>query len=141
MTPLPPSSDPTPLPDPLRIPEADDAAGLAGRTAALAQALDRARCEVEAGVPIDLAGLEDRVARLCAAAETLPRGDARTLLGPLGDLVAALDPLATALTAQHALCRESIAAALAGRDDPHSARRRATAAYGGGGVPPAPDAP
>ncbi|WP_372398718.1 hypothetical protein ABMY26_18900 [Azospirillum sp. HJ39] len=105
-------------------------APLAERAAALAATLDDARREAESGVLIDLAGLEDRVARLCAEAEGLPRGAARALLGPLGDLVAALDPLAAALTDQQAQREEAIAAALDGRDDPHTARRRAAAAYG-----------
>ncbi|CAO3421433.1 hypothetical protein [Azospirillum endophyticum] len=109
---------------------ADSAARLAERAAALGATLDEARAQAEAGVLIDLAGLEDRVAHLCLAAEALPRGEARTLLGPLGDLVAALAPLAAALTDQQTRREETIAAALAGRDDPHSARQRAAAAYG-----------
>ncbi|PWC85826.1 hypothetical protein TSH100_14725 [Azospirillum sp. TSH100] len=104
--------------------------------------LDDARAQAEAGVLIDLAGLEDRVAHLCLAAEALPRGEARTLLGPLGDLVAALGPLAAALTDQQSRREEAVAAALAGRDDPHTARQRAAAAYGrtaGPGAPALPD--
>ncbi|KAF1853906.1 hypothetical protein Lal_00005115 [Lupinus albus] len=120
----PPSSDP-PLPE-----GAESAAGIAQRAAALGATLDDARAQAEAGVLIDLAGLEDRVAHLCLAAEALPRGDARTLLGPLGDLVAALGPLAAALTDQQKGREEAVAAALAGRDDPHTARQRAAAAYG-----------
>lgn len=96
--------------------------------AALAEALIEARREAEAGAPIDLAGLEERVAALCAATESRPRSEARALLGPLGDLVAALDPLADALKTQYA-ARD---AALDGRDDPHTARQRAVAAYGRG---------
>ncbi len=96
-----------------------------GDIVTLAQALAEARREAETGVLIDLAGLEDRVAILCAAAESLPRSEARALLGPLGDLVAALDPLAAALKSQHTT-RD---AALDGRDDPHTARQRAAAAY------------
>lgn len=96
--------------------------------AALSIALAEARREAEAGVLIDLAGLEDRVAALCATAESLPRSEARALLGPLGDLVAALDPLAAVLKSQYAV-RD---AALDGRDDPHTARQRAVAAYGRG---------
>lgn len=97
----------------------------AADVAALSMALAEARREADTGVLIDLAGLEDRVAALCAAAESLPRPEARALLGPLGDLVAALDPLAAALKTQYA-ARD---AALEGRDDPHTARQRAAAAY------------
>jgi len=109
---------------------AESAARIAQRAAALGATLDDARAQAEAGVLIDLAGLEDRVAHLCLAAEALPRGEARTLLGPLGDLVAALGPLAAALTDQQKGREEAVAAALAGRDDPHTARQRAAAAYG-----------
>lgn len=114
---------------------AESAARIAERAAALAATLDDARAQAEAGVLIDLAGLEDRVAHLCLAAEALPRGEARTLLGPLGDLVAALGPLAAALTDQQSRREEALAAALAGRDDPHTARQRAVAAYGRTGIP------
>ncbi|MFP5516874.1 MAG: hypothetical protein ACLGJC_27805, partial [Alphaproteobacteria bacterium] len=105
-------------------------AELTERAASLGSALQEARAEAEAGVPIDLAGLEESVAHLCAEAERMPRSDAQSLLGPLGDLVAALDPLAASLTDQQARHEQSLAAALAGRDDPHTARQRAAAAYG-----------
>ena len=120
----PPSSTP-PIPDGI-----ESAARIAERAAALAATLDDARAQAEASVLIDLAGLEDRVAHLCRAAEALPRGEARKLLDPLGDLVAALGPLAAALTDQQKGREEAVAAALAGRDDPHTARQRAAAAYG-----------
>ncbi|WP_452001953.1 hypothetical protein [Azospirillum largimobile] len=105
-------------------------AELMERAASLGAALEEARAEAEAGALIDLAGLEDSVARLCAEAEGMPHDEARALLGPLGDLVAALDPLAASLADQQANREQSIAAALAGRDDPHTARQRAAAAYG-----------
>lgn len=123
-------------------PESTESAGrIADQALALGATLDDARTQAEAGVLIDLAGLEERVAHLCLAAEALPRGEARTLLGPLGDLVAALAPLAAALTDQQARQEEAIAAALAGRDDPHTARQRAAAAYGRSGGPSAPGRP
>lgn len=134
--PSPPPSSTRPSPDAAR-----SAAGVAEQAAALGATLDDARRQAEAGVLIDLAGLEDRVAHLCLAAEALPRGEARSLLGPLGDLVAALAPLAAALTDQQARREETIAAALAGRDDPHTARQRAAAAYGRSGAPAAPGLP
>lgn len=118
-------------PSPPRSPQAAcSVAELTERAASLGAALEEARAEAEAGVPIDLAGLEDSVARLCAEAEGMPRSDAQALLGPLGDLVAALDPLAASLADQQAKREQSITAALAGRDDPHTARQRAAAAYG-----------
>lgn len=130
--PMPPSSLP-PSPE-----GAESAIGIAQQAAVLGATLDDARAQAEAGVLIDLAGLEDRVAHLCLAAEALPRGEARTLLGPLGDLVAALGPLAAALTDQQKGREEVIAAALAGRDDPHTARQRAAAAYGRSAGPAGP---
>lgn len=119
----PPSLPPSPR-------ESRSVAELTERAASIAAALEVARAEAVAGVPIDLAGLEESVAHLCAAAEGMPRSDARTLLGPLGDLVAALDPLAASLADQQAKREQSISAALSGRDDPHTARQRAAAAYG-----------
>ncbi|WP_284198474.1 hypothetical protein, partial [Azospirillum oryzae] len=93
-------------------PESTESAGrIAEQAAALGATLDDARTQAEAGVLIDLVGLEERVAHLCLAAEALPQGEARTLLGPLGDLVAALAPLAAALTDQQARREETIAAA------------------------------
>ncbi|MBY6261593.1 hypothetical protein EI613_06565 [Azospirillum sp. 412522] len=127
----PPSTPPSPEP-------AESAGRIAERAAALGAMLHDAHREAEAGTLIDLAGLEDRVAHLCLAAEALPRGEARILLDPLGDLVAALAPLAAALTDQQARREETIAAALAGRDDPHTARQRAAAAYGRPGAPAGP---
>ena len=118
-------------PSPPRPPRgACSLAELTERAASLGAALEEARAEAEAGALIDLAGLEDSVARLCAEAEGMPHNEARALLGPLGDLVAALDPLAASLADQQAKREQSIAAALAGRDDPHTARQRAAAAYG-----------
>ncbi|KAA0597323.1 hypothetical protein J2848_000486 [Azospirillum lipoferum] len=120
---------------------AESVARIAERATALAGTLDDARAQAEAGILIDLAGLEDRVAHLCLAAEALPRGEARTLLGPLGDLAAALGPLAAALTDQKNRREDAIAAALAGRDDPHTARQRAAVAYGRTAGPAAPALP
>ncbi|WP_143273418.1 hypothetical protein [Azospirillum palustre] len=134
--PMPPSMPPSSLsPSPEG---AESAIGIAQQAAVLGATLDDARAQAEAGVLIDLAGLEDRVAHLCLAAEALPRGEARMLLGPLGDLVAALGPLAAALTDQQKGREEAVAAALAGRDDPHTARQRAAAAYGRSAGPAGP---
>ncbi|PGH54047.1 hypothetical protein CRT60_29920 [Azospirillum palustre] len=133
---MPPSMPPSSLsPSPEG---AESAIGIAQQAAVLGATLDDARAQAEAGVLIDLAGLEDRVAHLCLAAEALPRGEARMLLGPLGDLVAALGPLAAALTDQQKGREEAVAAALAGRDDPHTARQRAAAAYGRSAGPAGP---
>lgn len=142
MTRPPPPPPSTPPSSTLPIPNgAESAARIAEQAAALGATLDDARTQAEAGILIDLAGLESRVAHLCLAAEALPRGEARTLLGPLGDLVAALGPLAAALTDQQKRQEEVIAAALAGRDDPHTARQRAAAAYGRTAGPAGPALP
>ncbi len=116
------------------------ASGIAADIAAVEAALAEARRQAEDGATIDLSGLETRVASLCTAVAALPAGAARVLRGPLGDLVAALAPLADALAAQHARRGDAIAAAIDGRSDPHTARHRASAAYGRNpqAAPPAP---
>lgn len=96
--------------------------------AAVAAALEEARAQAEAGTPIDMAGLDARVAELCGTAQA--SGD-RTLLPGLESLVRALDALAGALVRQ----QDSMAAAAEGRADPHTARQRAAAAYGRGAAP------
>ena len=93
--------------------------------AAVAAALDEARIQADAGAPIDLTGLEARVAELCAAAvEQRAHGSA----DDLESLVRTLDALADTLARQ----RESMMAAAEGRPDPHTARQRAAAVYGRG---------
>jgi len=93
--------------------------------AAVAAALDEARIQAGAGAPIDLTGLETRVAELCAAAtEQRARGAADAL----ESLVRTLDALADTLARQ----RESMLAAAEGRPDLHTARQRAAAVYGRG---------
>ncbi|MCW2237387.1 hypothetical protein [Azospirillum canadense] len=102
--------------------------------AAVSAALDDACAQAEAGAPIDLAGLESRVAELCAAAEDHRGGAlAEPLRAEFQALVAALDALAGALARQ----RETMAAAAEGRPDPHSARQRAASAYGRTATPAA----
>ena len=96
---------------------------------ALLAALEETRAQVEAGLTADLTGLDTRVAALCAEAEAA-RGDA-DLSAALESLLPALDAIAAALTRQN----ETLAAAAEGRHDPHTARRRASAAYGRGGLP------
>ncbi|WP_448203218.1 hypothetical protein [Azospirillum sp. sgz302134] len=100
--------------------------------AAVAAALDEARTQADAGAPIDLAGLEARVAELCAAA--VETRDATAAPG-LEALLRALHSLAESLTRQ----RDSMAAAAEGRPDPHTARQRAAAVYGRGAALPASD--
>ncbi len=113
--------------------------GVADEIARLTAAVAEARRQAESGAPIDLSGLEERVSALCADAMARPKADIRPHLDRLGDLVAALDPLAATLTAQHILRRDTIADALDGRGDPHSARHRAAAAYGRGPTPQPPE--
>ncbi|RJF82216.1 hypothetical protein D3877_19400 [Azospirillum cavernae] len=123
-------------------PPADDSGphqGIAQDIARVTSAVAEAQRQAETGVPIDLSGLEERVSALCAAAMSRPMAEIRPHLGRLGDLVAALDPLAATLTAQHILRRDMIADALDGRGDPHSARHRAAAAYGRGPTPQPPE--
>lgn len=118
MTGVPPAADSGPD---LDLPQA-----LARLTADLAHAQRWA----EDGDAIDLSGLETRVSNLCATILARPRETVRTLLEPLAELVAALDPLAAAINAQHTRFRDTIATD--GRSDPHTARHRAAAAYGRG---------
>ncbi|WP_207456832.1 hypothetical protein [Azospirillum sp. SYSU D00513] len=94
--------------------------------AAVATALEDARAQAEAGAPLDLAGLDERVGALCAAAAGLPGAQAKELLPELERLLGTLDSLAGSLDRQHALLRD----AAEGRPDPYTARQRATAAYG-----------
>lgn len=93
---------------------------------ALAAALEDTRDQMEAGLAADLTGLDTRVAALCAEAQSA-RGDAE-LAAALERLLPTLDAVAEALTRQ----RETLAAATEGRHDPHTARQRASAAYGRG---------
>jgi hypothetical protein len=125
-------------------PPADDSRpdqGVAQDIARVTSAVAEAQRQAEAGAPIDLSGLEEQVSTLCAAALSRPKAEIRPHLDRLGALVAALSPLAATLTAQHALRRDIIAAALDGRDDPHSARHRAAAAYGRGPTPQPTESP
>ncbi|WP_353857627.1 hypothetical protein [Azospirillum formosense] len=107
---------------------------------ALAAALEETRDQMEAGLAADLTGLDTRVAALCAEAQSA-RGDAE-LAAALERLLPTLDAVASALTRQ----RETLAAAAEGRHDPHTARQRASAAYGRGAaaapgdLPPEPPA-
>lgn len=100
--------------------------GVARGIAAVTAVLDDARVQADSGARVDLAGLDARVAELCAAAAALPPPHARAQLPALDRMLAALDGLAGALTRQ----RDTLAAAAEGRHDPHTARRRAAAAYG-----------
>ncbi|ALJ35740.1 hypothetical protein D9623_11130 [Azospirillum brasilense] len=116
-----------------------DAATLRRDIQALTAALEETRAQMEAGLAADLTGLDSRVATLCAEAQSA-RGDAE-LAAALERLLPTLDAVAAALTRQ----RETLAAAAEGRHDPHTARQRASAAYGRGasaapGDPP-PDPP
>ncbi|MBK3800598.1 hypothetical protein GAY33_15375 [Azospirillum brasilense] len=93
---------------------------------ALTAALEETRAQMEAGLAADLTGLDTRVATLCAEAQSVC-GDAE-LAAALERLLPTLDAVAAALTRQ----RETLAAAAEGRHDPHTARQRASAAYGRG---------
>lgn len=98
--------------------------------AALRAALEEARDRAQAGSPLDLAGLEARTAALCEAVLSLPGDRPASLTSALGEVLAALDPLAAAMAAQHRVLAETLAAAAEGRPDPHTARQRAATVYG-----------
>ncbi|WP_029008865.1 hypothetical protein [Azospirillum halopraeferens] len=103
--------------------------------AAVAAALAQARDEAEGGAWLDLDGLGERVRTVCDAALALAPEEARPLLARLEAVVDALDSLAAVLARQ----RDALAAAgpVIG---PHTARRRAVAAYGAA-PPPGPADP
>lgn len=109
--------------------------------AALRAAVDEARDRAREGSPLDLAGLEAQAAALCDAVLALPRDRAEPLTAALAGVLAALDPLAQALTAQHTAVADTLAAAAQGRADPHTARQRAAAVYGRPGPAVSAEAP
>ncbi len=88
---------------------------------AVAAALADAGAQAEAGALVDLVGLEERVAALCAAVEALPGNEGQALLAELEAIIRALDGLAATLTSQRAQ--------LDG-EETHSARQRAATVYG-----------
>lgn len=92
----------------------------------IARTLEDAAGAADAGSPIDLSGLDERVAALCGEARVLPAGVARGLLADLQTLLSTLDRLTAALARQ----RDTLAAAAEGRPDPHTVRQRAVSAYG-----------
>lgn len=96
---------------------------------AVSAALADAAAQAESGALVDLAGLDARVAALCAAAEALPRGEGRALLDDLQSLIAALDALSATLSRQSALTAGA---------ETHTARQRAAVVYGRPAVPPVP---
>lgn len=101
--------------------------------AAVAAALDEAGAQADAGAPVDLCGLDGRVAALCGAVDGLSRDEARALLPDLEALVAALGALASTLARQRDL---------AAGGETHTARQRAAAVYRRPAPPPTqPDAP
>jgi hypothetical protein len=69
------------------------------RLDAEAASLAQARAAVTGGEDVLLDRLDGRVGALCRAVETLPPGEARTLLDDLGRLNNALDDLAAAVWA------------------------------------------
>jgi hypothetical protein len=106
--------------------------------AAVAAALDEACAQADGGalldLTLDLTGLDERVGVLCTAASELPGAQAKALLPDLEALIGRLDALAVVLTRQH----NSLLAAAEGRPDPHTVRRRASAAYGRASSPDTP---
>jgi hypothetical protein len=87
---------------------------------------------VTGGTPIDLTGLDDSIAAMCAAIAELPLEQRPALKSALLRLMAELDTLVASLQQQ----QESISQELKGV----SSRRKAVSAYGkGGGAGPRKD--
>ena len=80
----------------------------------IAAALGLARDAVQADGLVHLAGLEERVERVCAAATALPAAEARALEADLAALIDRLDGLAADLAAQ----RDRVAALFDGPTGP-----------------------
>lgn len=97
---------------------------------ALAAVLDQASNAADKGLQIDLSGLDAQIASVCAAAHDMPTAQAKALLADLDRIIRGLDSLGTVLSRQ----RDALQAAAEGRADPHTARRRAAAAYGHGPI-------
>lgn len=102
------------------------AAEIAADIARLTALLDEAASEAETGALIDLQTLDTRIDLVCRAALALPAIEARTLADELERLSRALNRADHAMRTRH----ETLRAATEGRMDPHTARRRARAAYG-----------
>ena len=98
-----------------------DRAALAAEAAALETAIHRLGTPDGAADPATRAELEQRVVRLCTAAQALPGAEARALSDPLAGLIAALDQAA-----------DRLRGAVGAGDSPPDAgaARRAAAAYG-----------
>ena len=98
-----------------------DRAALAAEVAELQAAIHRLGTPDSAADPATRVELEQRVVRLCTAAQSLPGAEARALSEPLAGLIAALDQAA-----------ERLRATVGTGDSPPDAgtARRAAAAYG-----------
>lgn len=89
---------------------------------AVAEVLAAARRNLAEGAILDLSGLEDRIASLCAALVELPRGHAGGFSEPMATLVGEFDELVLALKSQRAEFGEA--------DEPDDDPARAARAYG-----------
>lgn len=69
---------------------------------AIADVLAAARRSLAEGALLDLSGLEDRIAELCAALADLPRADASGFTAPMTTLIGEFDELVQALKTQRA---------------------------------------
>jgi hypothetical protein len=76
-------------------------ADLMSELEAVAELVAEARRGLAEGALLDLAGLEDRVGRLCEALTTLPRPDAGSFAEPMTALVSDLDALVLAVKTQY----------------------------------------
>jgi len=103
-----------------------DEASIRQDVEALTDILITAKTMASSGVGIDLSSMDGRIDRLCRQARLLPSAQAKGLLPGLDGLVNALDTLRDALAQQ----KKTLASAVEGKDDLHTARQRASAAYG-----------
>jgi hypothetical protein len=121
--------------DSVTMPAGPDAASdsldaLRAGVGAVAAALAEAGARVATGGFMDLAGLDGRIAGLCAAATSLAPAGRLAMVGELQSLLERLDALNAVMAGQFD------AMALAERQ---TARGRAAAAYGLKAPPPAPE--
>ena len=70
---------------------------------ALGELLEHVRSTVEAGEEIDLGGLAETTAAVCAAVEALPHDEARPLVAELSTLVESCETIARTYTARLAV--------------------------------------
>ena len=91
-------------------------------------AIESYRRVVAGGTPVDLTGLDQKIASMCSAIAALPPGERADLKSALLTLMSDMDALVASLKQQ----QDSVAQELKGV----SSRERAVSAYGKGGAGP-----